>query len=171
MAGPMLQALLEDRFKLKIRRATKDAPAYALMPAKHGLKLEPTKEGSRCVDPDLQRSSSLEVPPNRPDESICGNVYVNATGSNLIMEGHGVAGVVFAKTLSHYVDQPVVDKTGFAGRFDIRLEFSREEVADATAPSLYDALEQQLGLRLVADRAPSEYLIVEHVEKLSGSER
>jgi uncharacterized protein (TIGR03435 family) len=162
----MLQALLEDRFKLKIRHATKEERVYALTPSKRGLKLERTKEGCPAVEP--QHFSTLEAPVTRPDATICGNVSVQAAGASLTMEGHGVAGVIFAQALSHFVDRPVIDKTGFTGRFELRLEFAREEASSIEGgPSIFDALEQQLGLKLVADRAPVAYLIVDHVEKLS----
>jgi uncharacterized protein (TIGR03435 family) len=171
MAGPMLQVLLEDRFKLKIRRATKEERVYSLRPLKDGPKLERTKEGS-CLEGDLGPSSSFEVRSGLPDKAPCGNISVRETGPNLIMEGHGTTGLIFSQALSHFVNSPVIDKIGVAGRFDIHLEFMRTEAssADSNSPSIFEAVEQQLGLKLVSDRAPVEYLTVEHVEKLSVSE-
>lgn len=157
---------------MKIRGATKNASVYALIAAKRGPKLEPTKVGS-CVSVDLQHSSSAGVRPDPPAGPICGNVYTKATGSSLTMEGRGTSGANFALSISDFVDRPVIDKTGVGGRFDVHLEFTRAETpsVDSSGPSIFDALEQQLGLKLVAERVPVEYLIVEHVEKLSGSEQ
>jgi uncharacterized protein (TIGR03435 family) len=171
MAGPMLQILLEDRFKLRIRHATKEAPVYALMPAKRGMKLQRTKEGS-CVSVDLQHSSNAIVRPSPPNGAICGNVYTKASGSSLTMDAHATSGANFAVTLSDFVDRPVIDKTGFTEPFDVHLEFARAEApVDSSVLSIFDALEQQLGLKLVAVSAPVEYLIVEHVERLSDPQR
>jgi uncharacterized protein (TIGR03435 family) len=61
MNGPMLQALLEERFRLKVHREVREVPVYSLTEAKTGLKLKPFKEGS-CTPVDLFRASNSRAP-------------------------------------------------------------------------------------------------------------
>ena len=61
--------------------------------------------------------------------------------------------------------RPVNDKTGLTGKFDFHLEYAREDAADATVPSIFTALQEQLGLRLEPTKGPGEYFVIDHVEK------
>jgi uncharacterized protein (TIGR03435 family) len=183
MMGPMLRALLEDRFKLKIHRETKETPVYALTVAKSGLKIQPVKEGG-CVPIDLNH---LPQPPEpgRPRPNYCGNVSIRMSPQGVTMETHGSTMTEFAQRLSGLLDRKVVDKSGIAGQFDFHLEFAPDEstrgfggrgAGDAggatppaapEGPSVFDALQQQFGLRLTPDKAPVDSLVIDHVEKPS----
>jgi uncharacterized protein (TIGR03435 family) len=161
MNGPMLQALLEDRFKLKVHRETREIPVYNLTLAKAAPKLRPFQEGS-CTH--------------------CG-AGGTMKGPNLVLRGQGVSLDEIAKSLGTGLDRPVIDKTGLAGKFDFELEFARDQAmgpafrdpnqviaaaADPSAgPSIFAAIQEQLGLRLEPAKGPGEFLIIDSVERPS----
>jgi uncharacterized protein (TIGR03435 family) len=177
MLGPMLQALLEDRFHLKIRREQKEVPVYALTVAKDGHKLQATKEAS-CTPFD---PAQPPAPPSPGQHASCGVVMPGADGK-LVTYGQTLAGLCpyFAGPLG----RPVIDKTGIVGTFDIHLELSPRDLIPAppgpqvqtdptaTTPtpdplsSVRFAL-QKLGLQLESTKGPSEALVIDHVERPS----
>jgi uncharacterized protein (TIGR03435 family) len=171
MMGPMLQALLEDRFQLKAHMESRQSPVYALTVARTG-KLVPTKEGT-CVAMDLNNMPAPD--PSLPAPKYCGGPSMKVSaGGLLVLDVPGVAMEEFAgRLLATYVgrpiiDRPVVDRTGLTGRFDIHLEFAREATLSATSddkPSIFVALTQQLGLKLSSDKAPIDVIVVESVAK------
>ena len=185
MLGPMLRALLEDRFKLKIHRAADEAPMYVMTVAKGGLKIQPIdKDGCTPLDPDNPPGrASFGVTDEKP---VCGVMsMMNGNG----MSRWGIGGTTlehFAGTLSTFMDRHVIDKTGISGEFNVRLEFVRDEhvtgadkrpggpppavPAEPSAtdgPTIFMALEQQLGLKLDSTKAPHGFLVIDHVERPS----
>jgi uncharacterized protein (TIGR03435 family) len=193
MSGPMLQTLLEDRFQLRIHRATKNGPVYALVVARNGPKLQPFKNGD-CMIRDLDH---LPPPPQpgQPKQYFCDEVVVLGSGGEITLEGRGmkmaefVQGLVFDSLL---VDRPVViDKTGFSASFDFFLKCSptgwgegggdrggkaglgagRGNPAPAAnssnLPTISVALQEQLGLKLTPETGPVEFLVVDHAERPS----
>jgi uncharacterized protein (TIGR03435 family) len=180
MMGPMMRALLEDRFKLKIHRETKETPIYALTVAKSGLKLHPVKEGG-CIPIDLNH---LPQPPEpgQPRPNYCGNISMRMSPQGITMDARGLSMKEFAQRLSSILDRKVVDKSGIAGQFDFHLEFAPDETtrgfggrggageaASATpeGPSVFSALQEQFGLKLMPDKGPVDSLVIDHVEKPS----
>ncbi|SPE39608.1 Peptidase M56, BlaR1 (fragment) [Candidatus Sulfopaludibacter sp. SbA3] len=179
MMGPMMQMLLEDRFKLKIHRETKEAPVYILTVAKGGAKLEPTKDGS-CVPIDLEHLPK----PGEPRPNFCGNQSMRRTGSSVTMTARGITMSMFTgMALPQVAGRPIIDKTGLAGEYDIQIDFAPDNLmpepggrggagdpgapsADTPAPSIFAAL-QQLGLKLEAGKGPVEILVIDHVERPS----
>jgi uncharacterized protein (TIGR03435 family) len=180
MMGPMLRALLEDRFKLKIHREARETPVYALTLAKSGLKLQPVKDGD-CIPIDLNH---LPQPPEpgQPRPNFCGSTSMRMSPQGVTMDARGVTVKEFAERLSNMLDRPVVDKTAVPGQFDFHLEFSPDETirgfagrgaADGGAgqpaapegPSIVSVLQEKFGLKLTPAKAPVESLIVDHVEK------
>ena len=172
MLGPMMQKLLEDRFQLKIHRETSEGPVYFLTVTRGGAKLHPYSEGS-CTP------WTLPPPPLQPGEKICGSMISGITSS---VESLGSTLDEFCKVLRLLVDRPVIDKTGITGRFDIHVKFSREgtaldgirlnkgpsTAADPTdAPSIFVALQDELGLRLESGRGPVNKLVIDNIEKPS----
>jgi uncharacterized protein (TIGR03435 family) len=147
----MLQTLLEDRFKLSLRRETKEHPLYALVPVKTGLKLK--ESGADCA--------ALA----REDRGQCGAWYANETA----FSGTKISMSQFAEGLSSLLELPVVDKTGFAGAFDVHLEWTADGNGaapdGAAGPAIFTALQEQLGLKLESGKGPIEALVIEHVEK------
>ncbi len=184
MSGPTLQTLLEDRFQLKIHRGTKEAAIYELRVAKSGLKLQRAKEGA-CVARDLDH-----LPPpaasGQPEPYLCNEVTIRMSGEYLTLEGHGMKMAEFAQGLNadSLLDRPAIDKTGFTGLFDFHLKCSRRPGDGAgkaggrgnpAAPveipgsSIFVALQEQLGLNLVPEKEPVEFLVVDHVERPSAN--
>jgi len=174
MNGPMLQALLEDRFALKLHRETREGSVYDLTIAKGGPKLKATPEGG-CVPLDLNQNRMPEKPaPGEPRVRYCGSMQSSSGMGKTTMSGWGATMANIAGMLSPGVGRDVIDKTGLTGLFDYRIEFSRDEVradvhpGEASMPegsSLFTAIEEQLGLKLVSAKGPVEYVVIDHVER------
>jgi uncharacterized protein (TIGR03435 family) len=180
MAGPMMQALLEERFGLELHHESKEAPVYFLTVAKSGPKLEPAKEGS-CVVFDINHPPTPA--PGLPRLIRCGSQSLSTKDGMFTMNARGITMDLLANDaqLTRVMGRPIVDKTGLSGRFDIRLEFAPDTPApmasgEATAPpptpivpaspSIFEAF-QQLGLRLEPGKGSVEILVIDHLERPS----
>jgi uncharacterized protein (TIGR03435 family) len=176
MEGPMLQALLEDRFKLQVHRENREVPVYELTVAKGGPKLQQVANGS-CTPPDY---STYPMPPLPPGKKYCNNTGVGGRkGPNTVLNQDEATIYYFCKLLSLVLDRPIVDKTGLAGKYNFHLEFAIDQstpgVLDgfglpsdaAPAPSIFTVVQQQLGLKLEATKGPREFLAIDHVERPS----
>jgi uncharacterized protein (TIGR03435 family) len=163
----MLRRLLEDRFKLMVHRETKEMSVYALLADKNGSKLRESKPGS-CVTYGPNSPPPSTSSPNQYSPGPCGGFFMGPgtlVGGKLFMRQ-------FADALSEVVGRTVVDKTGYTGTFDVRLEFAPEGTSGLTAdgaddssrPSIFTAVKQQLGLRLESQRGPAQMLVIDHVE-------
>ena len=174
LEGPMLQRLLEDRFHLKIRRVTEEAPMYALTVAKGGLKLKPMKDGD-CL------------PGGPPEWPAGGKPACNWTGWDV----HGpnrrlLFGGLTLDRIAHdlaelILDRNVIDRTGITGKFVFRLEYSPDENTRCVLPgcsvntnsdippaaAIFAALEQQLGLKLEPIKGLREHIVIDSVEQPS----
>lgn len=152
----MLQALLEDRFKLKLHRETRLLPVYLLTVAKGGAKLKQSLEGS-CADPKAPRASD-DTP-----RVTCGNNVVSPGAWNATKVD--TAGMTVA--LSRILRSSVIDETGLTGFFDIHLEFARDPLntPDGGALSIFTAMQEQLGLKLDSDKRLTEVLVLDHIER------
>ena len=160
----MLQSLLEERFHLKTHRETRVAPAYVLVVGKNGPKLVPPREGG-CATADT-------FPPlGRPDPATppCEHIRISTSPSGVRMEGSRVPVSELVRGLAVALDRPVLDRTNMPGVFDIRLQFIDEPPgvppSDSPGPSVFTALEEQLGLRLESEKGPVEFLVVDRVER------
>lgn len=179
MAGPMMQALLEERFGLKIHRESKEVPVYFLTVAKGGPKLDPTKEGS-CVTIDINHPPTPVAGQPRPVR--CGSQGMSLKDGIVTMSLRGATMGLFANdaALTRVVGRPIIDKTGLTGQFDIHLEFAPDTPmgsGEATAPpsrsaalsvgpSIFEAF-QQVGLRLEPGKGSVEILVIDHLERPS----
>ena len=143
----MEQSLLADRFKLKVHFETREMPGFALVIAKSGPKLRPAKDGE---------SSRLSVRQNE----------MTATAISMDQWIHSpfIGGRV------------VVDQTGLTGTYDFTLTWSEQSVASgagqengADAPSLFTAVQEQLGLKLVPTKVPVQVIIVDSIERPSAN--
>jgi len=174
----MMQRLLEDRFKLKAHRETRDLPVFELSPAKSGLKLQAPKEGS-CV---VANSDGLpQAAPNGQVLTPCGRLVVQAKTQGVQMSGGKIEMTELARVFSNMLGRTVLDKTGYAGAFDVHLEFAFDDAlagiggpravdrpavsADPTGPSIFRAVQDQLGLKLDSTKGPVEVLVIDHIEK------
>jgi uncharacterized protein (TIGR03435 family) len=137
----MLQALLVDRFKLVAHRETRVAPVYALVLGKNGPKLK--LSDAETMSTRFPRRGHLE--------------YKKVT----------MAALAARFRPSGLTDRPVLDKTGLTGEYDLVLDWTPDDVTsdEQSAPSLFTAVQEQLGLRLEAQTAPREFLIVDHAQK------
>jgi uncharacterized protein (TIGR03435 family) len=185
MAGPMLQALLEERFRLKVHRDQKEVPVYYLKVARNGPKFQPAKKGS-CVTLDPNNSSQL-TSPGKPGTRTCGGWRFN--GSSLEMYSATMAD--FAGQISRYFDRRLIDNTGLTGVFDIHMDLVPEDspsleptqppagdpVADLRAMIrgqqqryggvIVPALKNQLGLTVESGKGPGDRLVIDHIERPS----
>jgi uncharacterized protein (TIGR03435 family) len=150
----MFQSLLADRFNLKFHKETKEGPVYALTV---------DKAGSKMTANTSEQDYKIPMIPG-PDG----------------MKGKRVS----MKYLSWYLGQqvqrderPVVDKTGLTGNYDFTLNFAPYRGVDAPAdvpdvqnrPSLFEALKEQLGLRLTSEKGPVEYYVIDHIDRPSDN--
>jgi uncharacterized protein (TIGR03435 family) len=141
----MLQKLLEERFQLKLRREPREMPVWELVVDKGGPKM-PKHDPA-----DLDRGPMGPGPNGR-----------GMSGKNLPMS-------YLAFSLSRMLDRNVVDKTGLDGSWDVTLDFVRERDPNQDGPSVFTAVREQLGLRLVPARGPVEHLVIESAERPSAN--
>ena len=163
MYGPMTRTLLEDRFRLKLHDETRNLPVYKLTVLKQAAKLKPTPDGS-CVPVDLKTVLQSPPPPN-----YCGRLSVT-NGATTIFDGHGVTITEFIARALRTLNRPVIDQTGLTGRFDIHFEFATTDSLDtgeALVPSVFTAIQEQLGLKLAVATGPVEVHVIDHVERPS----
>jgi uncharacterized protein (TIGR03435 family) len=145
----MLQSLLAKRFKLVLHQGTSIMAAFVLEVAKNGPKLEKAAAGEATT-----------------------NTSTNKTGVTIHAQNTDMDS--FAQILARRTDLPVVNHTGLAGIFNFKLHWTPESTkpadgAAAEGPSLFTAIQEQLGLRLRSQKAPVEVLVIDHVEKPSGN--
>jgi uncharacterized protein (TIGR03435 family) len=174
MKGPMMQDLLEERFKLKLHREVKQVNVFELTVAKGGPKLQPAKEGS-CVVFD-RNNPPPDPPPGEPGPVLCGFVRRSASG------GFDIPGATMAdlcRRLSSYVDRDIIDNTGLKGVFDVHLDLAPADLGypDAVpdpsspfAPGDGDAISfavQKLGLQMRSAKGSAQFLVIDHVERPS----
>jgi uncharacterized protein (TIGR03435 family) len=145
----MMQTLLAQRFHLTIHRETKEQSVYALVVGKGGSKLQEVEPGEGRFNMSKGQIRAQKAPL-----------------------------FAFAERLSQFVDRPVLDMTGLKGAFDFTLEWAPEsgtgipagaggEAATASAgPSIFTAIQQQLGLRLEARKASVEVMVVDRADRV-----
>ena len=135
---PLVQQLLEERFHLVYHRETKEVKGYALVVAKGGPKLKAsTGKGS------------------------FGYIFTNRIRAQN-RNAQDLAGLLAIR-----LHEPVVDKTGLTGNFDFDVSFAPTEGSDSSLPSIFTAVEEQLGLKLINQKVPVEMFVIDHVEKPS----
>jgi uncharacterized protein (TIGR03435 family) len=161
----MVQSLLADRFKLTAKDITVTRPIYALVIAKGGPKMQETVPGS-------------ESP------SKAGSHPVQFSGGRGELSGHGIPMTILVRFLSQEgLGRPVVDKTGLNGNYDLELKWNPDldspemmqgtspgtgsASPDSSGPSIFTAIQDQLGLRLKAAEGPVEDLVIVNIEKPS----
>jgi uncharacterized protein (TIGR03435 family) len=171
--GLMVQGLLADRFQLKVSHATKDLPVYALVVAKNGPKLHEAKPGDtypngiRGLD-GVAHPGMMRMGPGQ------------LTGQALEMGA-------LTTVLSQQLGRTILDHTGLKGQYDISLQWTPDvgegmmfggpagpkppgenpAPPESTGPSIYTALQEQLGLKLDSTKGPVEIVVVDRVEQPS----
>ncbi len=150
----MLQALLADRFSLKVHREEKQLPVYVLTIGKNGPKFKKAGgETNQLVDGRPMKDGLLFMPVRQPNGEISNNIQ-------MLMKNRSIQEL--ADTLSGVLDRPFLDRTGLKGEFDITMEYE----ADPEAPlaGLVTAFQEQLGLKVEATKAPIDVLVIDHAE-------
>jgi len=141
----MLQNLLAERFKLALHRETRQLPQYALVVAKGGPRIQPAEPGQQGTSGRPGRLEATKI----TMQKLCD---------------------LFAKM----VGMPVVNETGMAGVYSFTLEWAPDETtrlepdsppAPSGKPSLFAALQEQLGLKLEGRKGPAEVLVVDHIDR------
>ena len=137
----MLQTLFADRFKMAIHREMRDYPVYALVVSKDGPKFKAAAADGKY----------------------------GAKNGRGHLELHHASMAAFATDLVNAADRPVVDMTGLEWYFDISLDWRPDTAGSANdpRPSIYTAVEEQLGLKLEARKAPAEFIVIDHIERPS----
>jgi len=153
--GSMLRSLLADRFHLKFHHETREMPSLVLRVAKNGSKLQL---------PRAEHDLPAGVPLSR----------INFPGRGR-MDGHSALMSNLARSLAaepEIAGRPVIDKTGLAGGYDFTLRWTPDDPnpgaapadSNSQGPSLFTALEEQLGLKLVPEKQPVDIIVVDSVE-------
>jgi len=166
MRGPMLQALLEDRFRLKVHEQTREGKVYILSVAKGGPKMEAQQPGG-CSPAVWGPAPSNPCPFTRPKDGSLG-------GFDAWMTMDSLASFLIADNpaLDSPIDPPVVDQTNLTGAYHVAFEYAKHESAAGratgvtAAPSVFTAI-QKLGLKLEAGKGPRQFLVFDHAERPS----
>jgi len=178
----MMQSLLAERFKLAVHFETHDVPVLALVqikPGELGPRLRPHSQGPAC---------DAEIPPVDRNSAKIPDVWLPVCGITQAIDWRDHTAILGSRNitldvLAAYiptlipVDRPVIDQTGLTGRFDYELNFtpewrmpkgqSADTQLDLTGPTFFEALKDQLGLKLKPTRAPIQILVIDHVEQPS----
>jgi uncharacterized protein (TIGR03435 family) len=175
----LLRSLLEDRFKMKARRVTKEVPVMILGFARNDQRLGPKLRVSTidCVTAVAEaRARAAGAAPGTlaPREPVCA---MGGSSASPIC-ARGVTIPQFAEGMSGVYQQPVVNETPLEGRFDVDLSFTPDNPRGPgisygavcppqgdDRPALLTAMQEQLGLRIRPGRAPIEMIVIDSVER------
>jgi uncharacterized protein (TIGR03435 family) len=176
----MVRSLLQDRFQLAAHMQKRDGLVYALAVAKPGLGLRPHPEGGPCTLSSSQvdeKKYPAIYPSYKAVPAHCGifGRELSHSGEHRL-EMLNVTMQQIAAALGLGLPLSVVDRTGLAGRYDAVLDFGSDGVPPTTEssdeiglPPTTVALEKQLGLKLVKQKASIDTLVIDHMEKLSAN--
>jgi uncharacterized protein (TIGR03435 family) len=161
----MLQRLLEERFQMTLHREERELPVYELVVAKGGLKMKESS-GNAPAPPE---------PVERGRREVDGEGYPILIGSGTSYEsvnGHVTERLVnvpmsrVAILVRSNVDRPLLDRTGLTGRYDVLLRYVLGKLAqDGAGPSMVEAVQSQLGLKLEAKKAMMKLVVVDRAER------
>jgi uncharacterized protein (TIGR03435 family) len=173
----MLQSLLADRFSLKMHHEKKEFPVYELVIAKGGLKMRLNEDPPVTTAQDPADFRGFAIQKGIIPRGV-------STQSRGLFEGRGILLVRIVIMLSGLVDRTVIDKTGLDGEYDLKLQWAPDFNIDpgsfagiapitgqATTPSpfpsIFTALQEQLGLQLISTKAPLDVIVIDGVQKPS----
>lgn len=158
MLQPMLRHLLEDRFRLKIHHETKELNVYRL------VRLRADRLGPRLA----AGAPDACMPPTQTDVASL-RAAARGCSAGPVPGGIGVHGMpisTLTSLMAPSVERVIVDATGLAGNWDLDLAFVNQvQDANGDGPSLFTALEEQLGLKLESGRAPVDVIVIDHLER------
>ena len=193
----MLLPLLEQRFGLKYHRKKKDLEVYGLVVAKGGPKLEAAKPDDSAgdgMDGKPETGGDGKMPPPPPGAGggaprpPMGRSMIRMSTQGMMIEAHGVKADGIAGTISTILGATVVDKTGLKGTYDFTLSFAPEmdgnmmgmpappppgagggAPPEPTGPSIFTAVQEQLGLKLEAHKEPVDVIVIDHIQQPSAN--
>ena len=142
---PMLQSMLAERFHLATHPGKRDLRGYELLLAKEGSRLHTS-------DP---RTTVQGQKAGEPSQNFVAPGYV---------QGRGMTAAQIASALSIALREPVVNRTGLSGIFDVDLRYAPVDSTDSTLPAFTTALEEQLGLKLKAGNVTVDTLVIDHID-------
>lgn len=139
----MLQSMLEERFKLIAHRETKELPIYTLVTAKSGPKFRPVPDDGSAPKIDSEDGHQIRA--------------------------HHISMDQLAAALQGSIGDKVVNATDLPGSFDLTLDFNVDENQSSDGPTIFEAVQRQLGLKLETGKGPVEVVVIDHVEKPSAN--
>jgi uncharacterized protein (TIGR03435 family) len=146
-----VRTLLADRFQLKVHRETKELPVYALIVAKGGPKIQPSAEDGS---------------PGGGLRTMRGSAGTEITGKKVLLPQ-------LVRLLSDQAGRTVVDKTGLKGSYDFKMSFVPDsgpgQLPESDGPSIFTAVQEQLRLKLDAQKGPVEVLVIDSAQKASAN--
>jgi len=171
----LLQSLLAERFQLKTHSETKDLPTYELVVAKDGAKLKSVPE------PPRRTPGAPPGPPPSPNGPMPPGTFRMMRGE---LVGTAVPLETLTQALSQLLGRTIVDKTGLMGFFDINLRWAPDQgqlggpfgpqpggppppPPDPSGPSIFTAIQEQLGLRLESSKGQVQTVVIDSIEKPS----
>jgi uncharacterized protein (TIGR03435 family) len=171
----MFITLLEERCGLKYHHETRELPEYDLVVARGGVKMMPSKPDVDQEDAPPRPSQAAGQPPKQGNHSMMGRRgHLESTGTDV---------EVLARVLSDQLGRTVVDKTGLKGNYDFKLDWTPDDAGSAVpkngssapgdnaaapgagGPSLFTALEEQLGLKLEATKGPVDVVVIDQLQQ------
>jgi uncharacterized protein (TIGR03435 family) len=177
-ARAMLRALLADRFGLATRNETRELPVYLLVLARRDGALGPQMKKSDldCAALLAAVTAGGKMPERLPNGNLPCGITVRTNQGQGLVTGNGVAMEALARNLVGGVGRIIVDRTGLQGYYDIDVKFAADgpppppgapetPPADPSAPSLFTAMQEQLGLKLEPGKAPIAVLVIDRVQR------
>ena len=176
----MLQGLLAERFHLVVHRETKEMPIYALVLArsdgKLGAQLRPTATDCAALMASMRARGGPPAPPAPGEPVPCG---MRMFPGKLVAGSSSMAQLT--NVLARFVSRTVVDRTGLTGNYDLDLQWTPDQMPqgrgdpppgapplpaiDPNGPSLFTALQEQLGVKLESIKGPVDVLVIDHAEQ------
>lgn len=134
---PLMQKMMAERFGMTFHRETREVQGYDMVPAKNGLKLTPAKPGA--TKGGSGGPGAISMP--------------SATMKS------------FAGMLTSRLERPVDDRTGAEGDYEVKLRFAPEGDEDSALPSIFTALQEEMGIQLKSAKVPVEMVVIDHLGK------
>jgi uncharacterized protein (TIGR03435 family) len=157
----MFQSMLEERFRLKAHIEARELPVYYLLIGKDGSKLKPSADQTPTLPPG-----------QRPNGSVRGSIGGVISATSRTMRATAVPMSLLVNALIQQTGRLTIDKTNLQGLFDFNLQFSTAglagtapPIAEDPQPSLFIAIQEQLGLRLESTKASVDVLVIESVQR------
>ncbi len=165
----MVQALIEDRFHLRSHREVKELPTYDLVINKGGQKIQKSSDQTRSI-PEQPASNRSQSPPR-------GALNMSNGPSGSTLQGKAVPLSYLANGLAISLRRAVVDRTNLKGLYDFKLQWAQDPMMSgintpgaavgSAGPSIFTAIQEQLGLKLQSSKGPVEVLVIDSVSKPS----